>query len=104
MMFWSIGFAAAAAGICWGGYFFALLSLLDQRNGFLLKNARLLCMLSPLKSFAVLALLLAMGFVLAILTPVSIVLLLTCAVVLVQYTLCFFVYGLAERYILTKAE
>ena len=104
LLFWTIGFAAAAAGICWGSYFFALVSLLDQKNGLMLRNAWLLCMVSPLKSFAVLALILAVGFVLAILMPVSVVLLLTCAVVLVQYTLCFFVHGLADRYILTKTE
>ena len=104
LLFWTIGFATAAAGTCWGSYFFALVSLLDQKNGLMLRNAWLLCMVSPLKSFAVLALILAVGFVLAILMPASVVLLLTCAVVLVQYTLCFFVHGLAERYILTKTE
>lgn len=104
LLFWTIGFAAAAAGICWGGYFFALVALLDQKNGLVLKNAWLLCMISPLRSFAMLALILAVDFVLAVLMPISIVLLFTCAVVPVQYTLCFFVHGLANRYILTKTE
>lgn len=104
MLFWATGLAAAAAGLCWGSYFFALVSLLDQENGAVLKNARLLCMLSPGRSLAVLALILGTGFVLAMLMPFSLMLLVTCAVAPVQYTLCFLVYGLAEQYILTNPE
>lgn len=68
-----------------------------------LKNARLLCMVNPFKAFAVLAAVAVMVFLLAALMPLSIALLLTCAVALVQYTVCFLVNGLAEQYILTDA-
>ena len=30
--FWLIGILATVAGICWGAYFYALVSLLDQNN------------------------------------------------------------------------
>lgn len=104
MLFWAVGMAAAAAGICWGSYFFALLRLLEQKTALVLKNAWLLCMVNPLRSFAVLAIILAAGVFLAFLMLISVVLLLTCAVALVQFSVCFVVYGLAKRYILIEEE
>ena len=103
VLFWAVGIAASSAGICWGGYFFVLVALLDQKNKVVLKNARLLCMVNPFKAFAVLAAVVLMALLLAALMPLSIALLLICAVVLVQYTVCFLVNGLAEQYILTDA-
>lgn len=102
-IFWAIGMMAAAAGLCWGGYFFALLSLLEQNTCGILKNAWLLCMLRPLRALGALLIILLAVFLLAVLFPLSVPLLL-CAPMLVQFSLCFLVNTLADRYILQKGE
>lgn len=100
MLFWAIGIGMTVAGICWGSYFFALVSLLDQKNLGILKNAWLLCMLRPGRTLAVFAIIMAAGFAMAVLMPVSILLMAACTAVLVQYSVCFLVNDLAEAYIL----
>ena len=100
MLFWAIGIGATVAGICWGNYFFALVSLLDQNNRGILKNAWLLCMLRPGRSLSVFAIIAATGFAMAVLMPVSILLMAVCTAVLGQYSVCFLVNDLAEAYIL----
>ena len=72
VLFWAVGIAASAAGICWGGYFFVLVALLDQKNKVVLKNARLLCMVNPFKAFVVLAAVAVMVFLLAALMPLGV--------------------------------
>lgn len=103
-LFWLIGILAAVAGICWGAYFFALLSLLDQDNRGILKNAWLLCMIKPGRALFSLALILAVSFVMAIMMPISILLMLCFTVVLTQYIICSTVYQTAETYIMEPYE
>lgn len=102
LLFWAVGIGTAVAGICWGSYFFALVSLLDQNNRGVLKNAWLLCMIRPGNALAVFAIIVAVGLVIAALMPISIFLMICCAAVLVQYSVCFLVYDLADMYILDK--
>lgn len=102
MLFWAIGIGASVAGICWGSYFFALVSLLDQGNPGILKNAWLLCMIRPGRALAVFAIIVTAGFAMAALMPVSILLMAAFTPVLVQYSACFLVNDLAEAYILTS--
>lgn len=101
-LFWAIGIGASVAGICWGSYFFALVSLLDQGNPGILKNAWLLCMIRPGRALAVFAIIVTAGFAMAALMPVSILLMAAFTPVLVQYSACFLVNDLAEAYILTS--
>lgn len=103
-IFWMIGIMASVAGICWGAYFFALVSLLDQNNRGVLKNARLLCMIRPGRALAVFGIIATATFLMAILVPISIALMLFCVPALVQYSVCFLVYGIAEEYILEPFE
>ena len=102
MLFWSIGIGVTVAGLCWGSYFFALVSLLEQGNRGILKNAWLLCMLRPGKALTVFVIIAAAGFTMAVLMPVSILLMAVCTAVLVLYTVCFLVNDLAEAYILIQ--
>lgn len=102
LLFWAVGIGTAVAGICWGSYFFALVSLLDQNNRGVLKNAWLLCMIRPRSALAVFVIIAAAGFAMAILMPVSIFLMIGCTAGLVQYSVCFLVYDLADTYILSK--
>lgn len=103
-IFWAIGIMTAVGGICWGAYFFALVSLLDQNNRGVLKNARLLCMIRPGRALAVFGIIASVAFVMAILIPVSIVLMIFCVFAMIQYSICFLVYELAEKYILSPRE
>lgn len=100
MLFWAVGISVTVSGICWGSYFFALVSLLEQENRGILKNAWLLCMLRPGKAFAVFAITAVVGFTMAVLMPISILLMALFSAVLVQYSVCFLVNDLAETYIL----
>lgn len=104
MIFWAVGIGTAVVGICWGAYFFALLSLLDLNNKGVLKNAWLLCMVKPGRALTVFAVITAMIFVMAILMPISILLIVSCAAALTQYSVCFLVNSLAEDYILKPFE
>ena len=99
-LFWAIGIGASVAGICWGSYFFALVSLLEQENRGILKNAWLLCMIRPGKALSIFVIIAATGFAMAVLMPVSILLMAVCTAVLGQYSVCFLVNDLAEAYIL----
>ena len=103
-VFWSLGIMAAVAGICWGAYFYALVSLLDQNNRGILKNARLLCMINPGRALAVFGIIAAAVFAMAILIPVSILLMIVCVPALVQYSVCFLVNDMAEEHILEPYE
>lgn len=102
LLFWAVGIGTAVAGICWGSYFFALVSLLDQNNRGVLKNAWLLCMIRPGSALTVFAIIVAVGLIIAALMPISIFLVICCTAVLVQYSVCFFVHDLADIYILGK--
>ena len=103
-IFWTIGIMATVAGICWGAYFYALVSLLDQNNRGILKNARLLCMIRPGRALAVFGIIVAVTFAMAILVPISIALMLFCVFALTQYSVCFLVYEMAADYILEPYE
>lgn len=100
VVFWALGIGLSVAGLCWGSYFFALVSLLDQDNRGVKKNAWLLCMLRPSRALGVLCLLGVSAEVFALLMPVSIPVFLLIGASIPQFTLCFLVYELAERYIL----
>lgn len=101
LIFWAIGIGCTIVSICWGQYFFALVSLVDQNNRRILKNAWLLCMIQPNKALTVLGLVLAEVAVIALLMPIS--LLFLCLLpVLVQYTVCFMVYEAADAYIIAN--
>lgn len=100
LLFWAIGIGAAVVGICWGAYFFALVSLLDLNNKGVLKNAWLLCMIKPARALTVFGIILAVAFALAMLMPISLLLIVSCAGVLTQYSVCYLVYQMAEDYIL----
>lgn len=102
-IFWAIGMAATAAGLCWGGYFFALLSLLEQDTKGILKNAGLLCLIRPLRASWVLLIILVAIALLVLLLPLSVFLLFFLPVV-VQFTVCFLVNTMAENFILKKDE
>lgn len=99
VLFWAVGMMAAAAGLCWGAYFFALLALLEQGTGGILKNAGLLCLLRPLRAIWVLLIFLAAFSLLVLLLPLSVFLLFLLPV-LVQFTVCFLVNALADSFIL----
>lgn len=104
MAFWAIGIGCAIIAVCWGEYFFALVSLLDLGNKGVLKNAWLLCMIQPQNAFLSLGIVMVAVTVVALLIPIS-VLLSSCLIpVLVQYSVCFFVYEAAAEYILFPRE
>jgi len=100
-IFWAIGIFLVLAELAWGGYFFVLIAMLEQENRNMLKNARLLCMISPGK--ALMAALAAIGgaALTAALLPVSVFLVMIILPAIVQYTVSYLVYEQAEEYILT---
>ena len=101
VIFTAAGVSILGFCLCWASYFFAYIPLLDQKNRDVAKNARLMCLVSPGRLFGTLGVL-ALGAALAMLmAPNSIVLLLVCIPVLVQFTVCFLANDLAETYILT---
>lgn len=104
LLFWSAGILAAAVGICWAAYFFALVPLLDLKTMGVLKNALLLCMIRPLRALLTLAIVLGMAFLAAILMPVFIVALLLCWFAVMQTAVCYLVGGAADEYILRPYE
>lgn len=104
LIFWATGIGAAAAGICWGSYFFALVSLLDLDNKGTLKNAWLLCMIQPQKAILTFGIIVLTGFAAALLMPISLILLSCLLIVLVQYSVCFLVYESAEKYVLVSPD
>ena len=57
-------------------------------------------LLRPGRSLSVFAIIAATGFAMAVLMPVSILLMAVCTAVLGQYSVCFLVNDLAEAYIL----
>lgn len=101
LIFWAIGIGSTIVSVCWGQYFFALVSLLDQNNRGILKNAWLLCMIRPSKALLVLGLVLLLVILIALLMPISLVLIICLIPVLVQYSVCFVVYEEAEAYIIS---
>lgn len=100
LIFWSSGILAAAVGIGWGAYFFALVPLLDQKNMDVLKNALLLCMIRPARALLALAVVLGMAFAAAVLMPVFVVALLLFWFAAEQMLVCYLVNEIAEEYIL----
>lgn len=104
LIFWSAGILAAASGICWGAYFFALVPLLDLKNMGVLKNAFLLCMIRPLRALLTLAVILGMAFLAAALMPVFIAALVLCWFSVMQMAVCYLVNGVADEYILQPYE
>lgn len=104
MLFWAVGIGFTIAGICWGSYFFALVSLLDQDNRGILKNAWRLCMIRPGSALCVFAIIAAASLAMAALMPVSILLIVSCTVALVQYSVCFLVNDLADEYVLVQED
>lgn len=102
LIFWAIGIGSTIVSICWGQYFFALVSLLDLNNRGVLKNAWLLCMIQPQKAIFVFILIITAVFFTAAMMPISVLLIVTLLISLVQYTTCFIVYELAERYVLVS--
>lgn len=104
LIFWSIVIFSAAAGICWGTYFFALVPLLDLKNWGVLKNAFLLCMIRPLHTMLTLAVVLGMTFIAAILMPIFVIALLLCWFAVMQMVICYLVHNVADEYILKPYE
>ncbi len=104
MLFWSIGILLAGSGICWAVYYFVLAAMLELKNADLLKNAAILCFLRPGRAMLVLVFSLGTAFLAAILMPVFTVMLALCWFALVQYTLCYLVYAVADTYILQPYE
>lgn len=100
LLFWSTGILASAAGIVWGAYFFVLAALLDQKNGGVLKNAFLLCMIRPGRALAVLAAVLGAVFAAMALMPIFIIALVLFWFSLTETLVCYLVHGPAEQYVL----
>ena len=101
MIFWTLGLVFALAALAWGAHFFVLVAMLEQGNKDALKNARLLCMISPGKAIFAVLLIIAAAALTAAMLPVSVFLVLTIIPAIVQYTVSYLVYELAEDYILT---
>ena len=101
MVFWAIGIFFVLAGLGWGGYFFVLVAMLKQENRNVLKNARLLCMISPGKALMAALTVIGGAALTAAFMPLSIFLVLLIIPAIVQYTVSYLVYELAEDYILT---
>lgn len=101
MVFWTLGIMFALGTLAWGSYFFVLVAMLEQRNKDVLKNARLLCMISPGKAVLVALIIIGAAALTAALLPVSVFLVLLIIPAIVQYTVSYLVYELAEDYILT---
>lgn len=100
-IFWAIGIFLVLAGLGWGGYFFVLVAMLEQENRNVLKNARLLCMISPGKALMAALTVIGGAALTAAFMPLSIFLVLLIIPAIVQYTVSYLVYELAEDYILT---
>ena len=101
ILFWAVGISVTGFAVCWASYFFAYVPLLDQKNKDVLKNARLMCLISPGRLFGTLGVMVLALLFTAALMPTSILLLLILIPVLVQFTVCFLANDLAEAYILT---
>ena len=101
MVFWTIGIFFVLAGLAWGAYFFVLAAMLEQENRNMLKNARLLCMISPGKALMAALTVIGGAALTAAFMPLSIFLVLLIIPAIVQYTVSYLVYELAEDYILT---
>lgn len=97
VVFWTVGIMAAFAGLSWGNCYYTLAALMDQKEARLLKNAALLCMLSPGRAMASAALSLAALALTALLLPLSLFLLAILPAI-VRYTVCVLVYEQAEVY------
>ena len=100
-IFWAIGIFFVLAGLGWGGYFFVLVAMLEQENRNVLKNARLLCMISPGKALMAAITIIGAAVLTAALLPVSVFLVMIILPAIVQYTVSYLVYEQAEEYILT---
>ena len=100
-IFWAIGIFFVLAGLGWGSYFFVLVAMLEQKNKDVLKNAGLLCMINPGKALMAALAVIGGAALTAALMPLSTFLVLLIIPAIVQYTISYLVYELAEDYILT---
>lgn len=101
LVFWTLGIMFGGAALAWGSYFFVLVAMLEQKNKDVLKNARLLCMISPGKALMAALAVIGGAALTAALMPLSTFLVLLIIPAIVQYTVSYLVYELAEEYILT---
>lgn len=104
MLLWLLGILLTVAGLSWGRYTFALTTVQALPVTVLMKNAILLCLVKPLRAAAVTALILLSLFAAAALFPLSVFVLAAVGVALVQYSTCFIVFDLAEKYALRREE
>lgn len=104
LAFWALGILAAAAGLCWGAYAFALTPLLELKTKNLLKDAFSLVMIQPGRALGVAGVNLAAALVAAAFYPLSLILLALCWFSLTQYTVCFLVNTVAQKYIIGPYE
>jgi hypothetical protein len=92
VFFGAIGIFAALFTTLMGGWTFALVAMLPLKNRDLLKNARILALLSVWRSIGVVAAVVLLGVFTFFLFPYALVPVVFLLVSLVQYTICFLVY------------
>ena len=105
LLFWSIGILMTMTALLVGEIFFIMISVLEIRNTDALKNAVILSMAKPGYSLAILLIIVLLLTSAAALMPVlGSVLLFFIWIVLAQYPICYMVYDLIDRMILTPFE
>ena len=100
VLLWSLGILMCAVAIILGEYFFVVLAVLDISVLGALKNAFILWLARPLRGLASLAIVLVLGFALAALMPIGIVLLLLIWAVLAQLPISYLVFDVTEDLVL----
>ena len=103
-LFWMLGILMSVLGIAWGRYTSVLAAMQPLPVTKLMKNAALLCAMSPARAASVAAVTAAAVFAAAVLMPVFIVAIALIWVAFIQYTSCFIVYEQAERYVIAGEE
>lgn len=104
LIFWCTGIFLAFVGAGTGEFFFELKASLPLSNLELMKNARILCMISPGVLLATVITVLGFSLAVAGLMPVSVILLLLIVPALTQYTVCFFINGAVQKHIVGPYE
>lgn len=104
VVFIAFGLTVFVFSLALSSYVFVLVPMLPLGNKALLKNARSLIMLKPLRALCVIAFELAMAIVAAALFPISFFLLATCWPMLIQYTVCFLVNTPVQQFIIAPYE
>lgn len=102
-------FAAAGAVVCavlavWAAYAFVLLACLDLPVRHLLRNARVLVFLGRKWTLAIFGLLFCVTAFVVLFFPFSVIPLLVGGIALTQYTVCWFVNGPMQRWIIAPYE